>query len=56
MKVLVDTHIALWVLYAPKKLSKAALEFLQNDEYEFYYSTISVWEIFIKKICILILT
>lgn len=49
MRILVDTHIALWVLYAPERLSKEALKILQNGENEFYYSTISVWEIFIKK-------
>ncbi len=47
MKILVDTHIALWILYAPEKLSKEAIDIIRNNDNEFYYSTISVWEIII---------
>lgn len=46
MRVLIDTHILLWALSAPAKLSKAARRMI--DKSEIYVSAASIWEISIK--------
>ena len=48
MKVLLDTHLLLWTLIEPHKLSAKAEFILQNTRNVFYYSTVSVWEVAIK--------
>ena len=48
MKLLLDTHIILWSLMNPEKLSNVAIDLLQSDNAEIYYSTASVWEVAIK--------
>ena len=50
MKVLLDTHLLLWVLSDDKRLSKNARFFLDNEDIDFYYSVISLWEIQMKHI------
>jgi len=50
MKILVDTHIAMWSMFDTGKLSKRAQDILSNSENEFFYSVVSVWEIIIKGI------
>ncbi len=50
MKILVDTHIALWSVFDSDKLSDKANKILQDENNEFYYSTVSVWELTIKNI------
>ncbi len=46
MRVLIDTHLLLWALAAPAKLSKAARRMI--DKSEIYVSAASIWEISIK--------
>ena len=41
MKVLLDTHLLLWTLIEPHKLSAKAEFILQNTRNVFYYSTVS---------------
>ncbi len=48
MKVLIDTHIALWALMDDPKLPKEAEKILMDENNEIYYSTASVWEVAIK--------
>lgn len=48
MKVLIDTHIAIWSVLDDPKLSKAARDILLDRGNEIYYSSASVWEITIK--------
>lgn len=48
MKVLIDTHIALWALMDDPKMPKEAEKILMNENNEIYYSTVSVWEVAIK--------
>jgi PIN domain nuclease of toxin-antitoxin system len=48
MKVLIDTHIALWALTGDPKLPEKAEKILMDENNEIYYSTASVWEIAIK--------
>ncbi|MGA9885807.1 MAG: type II toxin-antitoxin system VapC family toxin [Candidatus Acidiferrales bacterium] len=44
MKLLLDTHIWLWSLGEPEKLSERVLRELGNDENELWLSPISLWE------------
>ena len=48
MKILLDTHIALWALTDTAKLSEEVIHMLESEKNEVYYSTASVWEIAIK--------
>lgn len=48
MKVLIDTHIALWALEDSPKLPRKAREILLDEENEIFYSVASVWEVAIK--------
>jgi PIN domain nuclease of toxin-antitoxin system len=48
MKILLDTHIALWAISDDPKLSQKARELISNRENKIYYSTASVWETTIK--------
>ncbi|HEY4342387.1 MAG TPA: type II toxin-antitoxin system VapC family toxin [Steroidobacteraceae bacterium] len=46
MRVLLDTHLLLWALASPAKLSKRARQ--RIDSGEVYASAASIWEISIK--------
>ncbi len=48
MKVLIDTHIAIWSVLDDPKLPEAARDILLSKENIIYYSSASVWEITIK--------
>lgn len=48
MKVLIDTHIAIWAISDDPKLPKPAKDILIDESNEIYYSTASIWEIIIK--------
>ena len=48
MKILLDTHTALWWVNEYEKLSPEARKILLNDKNTLYISIISVWEIAIK--------
>lgn len=48
MKVLIDTHIAIWAVLNDPKLSERAKDIILDKENEIFYSTASVWEITIK--------
>lgn len=45
MKVLLDTHIWLWMLSGEHRLSEPMLDVLDDRETVLYISTISYWEI-----------
>ena len=47
MRVLIDTHLLLWALSAPSKLSKRARA--RIDTSEVYVSAASIWEISFKS-------
>lgn len=47
MRVLLDTHLFLWAVSAPSKLSAAARK--QIDAAEVFVSAASIWEISIKS-------
>ena len=44
MKYLLDTHIWIWSVSKPKKLSKEIKKILKNKSHEFFISSISFWE------------
>jgi PIN domain nuclease of toxin-antitoxin system len=44
MKLLLDTHIWLWALESPEKLTRAVRRQLENATSEIYLSPVSVWE------------
>ena len=48
MKLLLDTHILLWVLTGDSKLSEKAVKLIQNPGNTAYFSAISSWEVAIK--------
>lgn len=48
MKILLDTHIAIWALLDSEELSDEARTMLLDKENDIYYSTASIWEITIK--------
>ena len=48
MRLLADTHILLWAVGAPERLSDAAREALSTADHEVAIGTASLWEIAIK--------
>jgi len=48
MDFLVDTHILLWSLTTPNKLSGRVKRLFADTNNDFYYSPLSIWEIAIK--------
>ena len=48
MRILLDTHIALWALTDTAKLSEEVIHMLESGKNKVYYSIASVWEIAIK--------
>jgi len=49
MNLLLDTHILLWAAGAPERLSPEAVELIESDENNLYFSAASLWEITIKN-------
>ena len=47
MKLLLDTHIWLWSLLDPQKLSTQVTKALEDENNELWLSSISVWELFL---------
>lgn len=49
MQYLLDTHIMLWWLVSPNKLSEMAQKIIQNKSNTVFLSSVSIWEMAIKK-------
>ncbi len=49
MKLLLDTHLLLWLGNSPRRLSRTALNLIEDLSNEVYFSVLSLWEIAIKK-------
>jgi PIN domain nuclease of toxin-antitoxin system len=45
---LIDTHILLWSLFDPNKLSKKVRDIVEHEDNEVLVSTVSFWEISLK--------
>lgn len=50
MKILLDTHILLWTLSDPDKLSDEMKEIISNPLNDIYFSSVSPWEVEIKHL------
>ncbi|MGI4862108.1 MAG: type II toxin-antitoxin system VapC family toxin [Janthinobacterium lividum] len=48
MKILLDTHIALWAAQGARQLSERAREILERDDLTPFVSAAAIWEIAIK--------
>ena len=48
MKLLLDTHILLWTVGQPEKLSESARTILTEPANSLFFSAASIWEIVIK--------
>lgn len=48
MNYLVDTHVLLWIVLSPKKISKRVRNILLNPELIKHVSAITFWEISLK--------
>ena len=48
MRFLLDTHILLWVLLTPARLSQQAQALIKSGSNEVMFSAASIWEIAIK--------
>lgn len=49
MKILIDTHVFLWIFLEPSRFSKKARKFIEDiDQNSFYFSDVSAWESSIK--------
>ncbi len=49
MRVLLDTHILIWLATAPERLSKPTIGDLASPSAAIVFSTVSIWEIAIKR-------
>ena len=48
MKLLLDTHILIWLFENNKQLSDTARELIMNKDNEIYYSALAIFEIELK--------
>jgi PIN domain nuclease of toxin-antitoxin system len=48
MTLLLDTHIFLWVISSPERLSGSARRALRSTENELVFSCVSLWEMALK--------
>jgi PIN domain nuclease of toxin-antitoxin system len=48
MKLLLDTHLLLWLAASPDRLSQVALDLIEDPDNEPLFSSASLWEIAIK--------
>ena len=48
MRILLDTHVALWACFESSKLPKDARDLLSQRSNAVYFSIASVWEVAIK--------
>jgi len=48
VRLLLDTHILIWLALEPARLGDVALRDLENPQTEILFSTVNIWEIAIK--------
>jgi PIN domain nuclease of toxin-antitoxin system len=48
MKYLLDTHLLLWALLSPKRLSLKTRKLIADENNVLFFSVISLWEVSIK--------
>jgi PIN domain nuclease of toxin-antitoxin system len=48
VKYLLDTHVFLWTVFNPNKLSSKARKIIEDPDNHIYVSTVTYWEISLK--------
>lgn len=48
MKLILDTHVFIWTVLEPEKLSSQIVMLIGNDDNDLFISTASIWEMQIK--------
>ena len=48
MRLLLDTHLLIWAVSDPKRLSTTALALFNDETNQLFFSAASIWEIAIK--------
>ncbi len=48
-RVLLDTHVLLWALAEPEKLSGPAVDLLEDGDVDLLVSVATIWEIAVKR-------
>ena len=48
MRLLCDTHLILWAMDHPHRLSKLATSLLIDNDNQLFFSALSIWEVAIK--------
>ena len=48
MKILLNTHVLIWLAISPQNLSKPAIDILTDPNYTLFSSLVSIWEMQIK--------
>ncbi len=48
MKILLDTHVLIWLAISPQNLSQSAIDILTDPNYTLFSSLVSIWEMQIK--------
>lgn len=48
MRLLVDTHVLIWLMVGSPKLTKGCIELLADDGSELFFSVASLWEVALK--------
>ena len=49
MRLLLDTHLLLWVAGTPKRLPAATRKAIESSDNRLFFSVASIWEIVIKR-------
>jgi PIN domain nuclease of toxin-antitoxin system len=49
MRLLLDTHVLLWAIAEPSRLSRRAHRLLADESNQLLFSTASIWEIQLKR-------
>jgi PIN domain nuclease of toxin-antitoxin system len=49
VKLLIDTHVLIWVILNPEKLSSSVTRLFSDRKNDIYLSLVSIWEIQIKQ-------
>ena len=49
MRLLLDTHVLLWAIAEPARLSKRARRLLEDESNDLLFSAASIWEIQLKR-------
>src|SRR4051812_45785521 len=49
MRLLLDTHILIWSLSAPSRLSRYAQPLIKDPQSDLAFSAVAIWEIAIKQ-------